>query len=80
VQQVTTLGDLPLTLLVALPSEGYSDLFRQLWLEEQRQQATLSTRSELILVESSHHIHWEQPELVAAMIQRMIRRLPTDQV
>lgn len=80
VQQVTTLGDLPLTLLAAIPGEGYSAPFRQLWVEEQQQQAALSTRSELILVESGHHIHWEQPDLVAATIQRMIGRLAIDRV
>jgi pimeloyl-ACP methyl ester carboxylesterase len=80
VQQITTLGDLPLMLLAAIPGEGYSDLFRQLWVAEQQQQAALSTRSELILVESDHHIHWAQPELVAATMQRMIRRLPLDRV
>jgi len=80
VQRVTTLGDLPLTVLAAIPGEGYSVLFRQLWIEEQRQQATLSTHSELHLVESGHHIHWEQPALVAATIQQMIGKVCLDQV
>lgn len=80
VQRVTTLGELPLTVLAAIPGEGYSALFRQLWLEEQRQQATLSTHSELHLVESGHHIHWEQPALVAATIQQMVGKVRLDQV
>lgn len=80
VQRVTTLGDLPVTLLAAIPGEGYSALFRQLWIEEQRQQATLSTRSELHLVESGHHLHWEQPALVTATIQQMVGKVRLDQV
>ena len=80
VQAVTTLGNLPLIVLAAIPGEGYSDHFRHLWMAEQRQQATLSTHSELQLVESGHHIHWEQPALVAATIQQMVEKVRLAQV
>lgn len=80
VQAVTTLGNLPLTVLAVIPGEGYSDHFRHLWVAEQQQQATLSTHSELHLVESSHHIHWAQPALVAATIRQLLGRLRNDQV
>jgi pimeloyl-ACP methyl ester carboxylesterase len=75
VQRVTTLGDLPLTLLAATPGEGFSDHFRQLWVEEQRQQTSLSTRSEFVLLAGGHHIHWEQPEVVVTAIRRRVSEI-----
>ena len=43
------------------------------WPEAQRQQAALSTNGRLIIVEDSgHYIHWEQPAVVIDAVRQVV--------
>jgi hypothetical protein len=71
-QQITTLGNLPLILLehTRLKSPDERPMLDVL-LDRHKLQATLSTQTEVIMVDSTHYIYLEQPAVVVA-IQQMV--------
>jgi pimeloyl-ACP methyl ester carboxylesterase len=76
---VTTLGDLPVRLLVSgemlrlVPDPAVSRRLHEQILEMQQELARLSTRSELsVLEDSGHFIHQDQPEAVIEAIRDMV--------
>ncbi|MEW5942052.1 MAG: alpha/beta hydrolase [Chloroflexota bacterium] len=88
VQSLGSLGDLPLIVLTAeqsidvaaLKAMGYDakidlNAIQQIWLELQDELAALSTNSEHVIVKDSHHfIHLDQPSAVIDAIRRMVER------
>jgi pimeloyl-ACP methyl ester carboxylesterase len=68
-------GDKPLVVIThGLPFPGPAAVLEEGWLDGQHRLAALSTRGELIVAERSNHmIQSDQPELVVAAIERVVR-------
>jgi pimeloyl-ACP methyl ester carboxylesterase len=77
-RRISTLGDIPLTVIYAIEKE--SQLFSEdqlqksnrIWAEKQAELATLSTSHQLIEVVCGHDIANEKPEVVIAAVLEMI--------
>ena len=71
-----SLGDLPLTILVAddfeMGSEPYHQHLGRMWRDLQVEQARLSTRSRVIRVPAGHAIFRDQPQAVIDAVLDMI--------
>jgi pimeloyl-ACP methyl ester carboxylesterase len=71
-----SLGDRPLIVLAA----GQSVEHDPIWLVAQQQMARLSSDAKLVVVgESGHYIHWDQPTLVADAIRQVVEAARTGQ-
>ncbi|MCE7990997.1 MAG: alpha/beta hydrolase [Roseivirga sp.] len=87
--QVTSLGDLPLTVLGAVDPPDASQVGfitqeqliegQKAWVGMQKEIAAISTRGKFVGVpESGHYIHFDQPAVVLSEIREMYERLKTD--
>lgn len=79
IRSVTSLGDLPLTVLASgtflreIPEPRLASAMHALWLELQRDLARLSSRSTFLPVEDSgHFIQVDKPQVVIDAIQRQV--------
>jgi len=80
--KITSFGDIPLFVLSATDSTRYDDAISaekikdeliDAWAKMQKDQLNLSTNSEHILVQnSSHYIHEDQPQVIIEAVKRMI--------
>lgn len=72
--QASTLGDLPLLVLVADRGDKHDDE-RALWEELQADHAALSTRSTyLVTPDAGHHLHRDNPEFVLTALRDMVKQ------
>lgn len=88
-EQVTSLGDLPLTVLGAVDPPKTSQVGniseeqliegQKAWFGMQRELSQLSTNGKLVPVsKSGHYIHFDQPAIVLSEIREMYERIKTD--
>ncbi len=87
IRKVTSLGDLPLTVLASgnflrlIPEPRFASAMHALWLDLQRDLARLSSRSTFLAVEDSgHFIQVDKPQVVIDAIRRHVeewRNRPT---
>jgi pimeloyl-ACP methyl ester carboxylesterase len=89
IRATRNLGDLPLIVLTAestldpaimklmgVPADFDTTKIQAIWLELQTELAALSTNSEHIVVEDSHHaIHLDQPQAVIDAIRKVVHEL-----
>ncbi|MBO3697014.1 alpha/beta fold hydrolase [Roseivirga sp. E12] len=89
--EVTSLDDLPLTVLGAVDPPNPSQVGniskelliegQKAWFEMQRELSELSTQGKLVPVsKSGHYIHFDQPGMVLNEIREMYERLKTDTI
>lgn len=75
------LGDIPVTLIVALESIDANDASRQraqeAWRADQRRFAAELSDARHLEVTSDHYIHIDHPEVVIAEVERMVSRVRT---